>query len=162
MRYLYPRIRENSHEPQKQKKNLGGITFEIRPKEGYHSLRMTVSPSLPLPPSLSFSLSWWCAIIKFGVKEVLQREFAPLRPGYRSLLYHWATCELWAEISDPKTYNKIQFKSLQVSCILGAKYQVYGKGNGNKSDPTDVSVETSPTGNIFVSWQTNIVSARTP
>ena len=58
MRSLYPRIRENSHEPQKQtKKNLGGVTFEIRPKEGYHSLRMTVSPSLPLPPSLSFYLS---------------------------------------------------------------------------------------------------------
>ena len=53
MRYLYPRIRENSHEPQKQKqKNLGGVTFEIRPKEGYHSLRMTVSPSLPFIFSL--------------------------------------------------------------------------------------------------------------
>ena len=58
MRSLYPRIRENSHEPQKIKKQKkpGGITFEIRPKEGCHSLRMTVSPSLPLPPSPSLSL----------------------------------------------------------------------------------------------------------
>ena len=66
MRSLYPRIRENSHEPQKQqKKNLGGVTFKIRPKEGYHSLRMTVSPSLPLPPSPSLSFIFSLLMVRY-------------------------------------------------------------------------------------------------